>query len=92
MPDIQVVIAPENATDKTFSVVSSNPEIVSVGEGNKCTALAPGEATLTITTHDGEFAAECKVTVNAPVVKVEGVTVDPTEKDVTVGDTFRVGE
>ncbi|MDV1094962.1 Ig-like domain-containing protein (plasmid) [Raoultella ornithinolytica] len=92
MPDIQVVITPENATNKAFVVASSNPEIVVVGKDNKCTALAAGEATLTISTEDGDFAAECKVIVKEPVVKVEGVTVEPSEKDVIVGDTFSVGE
>jgi uncharacterized protein YjdB len=92
MPDIQVTVAPADATDKTYTVVSSDPTIVSVdGDGN-CSALAAGEATLTITTTDGGFTATCDVTVAAATVAVTGVTVDKTTKDATVGDDFTVGQ
>lgn len=92
MPDIQVVITPENATNKAYTVISDKPEIVSVDENNKCKAHAAGKAELTFTTEDGGFVAKCVVTVKEPNVPVEEISVDPTEKEVTVGDSFAVGE
>lgn len=87
MADIQVTITPSNATDKTFTVESDHPEIVSV-DGTTCTAVSAGTAVLTIKTTDGNKTATCTVTA----VSVNSVSVDPSTKEVTVGDSFTVGE
>lgn len=91
MADIQVTITPSNATDKTFTVESDHPEIVSV-DGTTCTAVSAGTAVLTIKTTDGNKTATCTVTVNEATVSVNSVSVDPSTKEVTVGDSFTVGE
>lgn len=92
MPDIKVSIFPANATNKTVTVVSSNPAVVSVGKNNKCKAEGPGEAELSITTADGGHTVVHKVIVKEAVVSVESVNVDSAEQNATVGDTFTVGE
>ncbi|MCV5333607.1 Ig-like domain-containing protein, partial [Escherichia coli] len=43
MADFQVTITPADATDKSFTVESKHPEIVSV-EGTTCTARTAGQA------------------------------------------------
>ncbi|EQB4319485.1 Ig-like domain-containing protein [Enterobacter hormaechei] len=92
MPDIKVSIFPENATNKSVTVVSSNPEVVSVGKNNKCKAEGPGEAELTITTADGGHTVTHKVVVKAAVVNLESLSLDSEEQNATVGDTFTVSE
>lgn len=60
-------ITPSNANNKNVSFVSSAPEIVSVSSGGLITALTAGEATITITTEDGNFQDTVTVTVTEPV-------------------------
>jgi hypothetical protein len=78
-------VAPANATNPavTWSSHQSSPEpavaVVHPATG-EVTALAPGAATITATTHDGGFTATCVVTVTAatqnaiplPLVNGEG--------------------
>ena len=64
---LQATVLPENATDKTVTWTSSAPEIVSVDENGTVESLAAGNATVTVTTVDGEMTAECEVTV-APII------------------------
>ncbi|EPE5970708.1 Ig-like domain-containing protein [Escherichia coli] len=91
MADIQVTITPSDATDKSFTIESDHPEIVSV-DGKTCTALKAGQAVLTIKTTDGNKTATCTVTVNEATKNVSAVSVEPSTKEVTVGDSFTVGE
>ncbi|WGA68560.1 Ig-like domain-containing protein [Escherichia fergusonii] len=91
MAEIQVTITPSDATDKSFTVESDHPEIVSV-EGTTCTAKKAGQAVLTITTNDGSKTAQCTVTVREATKSVSSVSVEPTTKEVNVGDSFTVGE
>lgn len=92
MKNIQVVISPENASNKDYTVTSLNPEIVSVDEDGNCKAESPGTAKMRVTTADGGFVSEFEITVKAPEVKVEGVAVEAAETELTVGDTVAVGE
>lgn len=67
-------IAPANASNKKVTWSSSNDAVATVVNG-VVTAKAIGEATITVTTEDGNHTAECVVTVTsadetAPVVVV----------------------
>ncbi|WP_296329628.1 Ig-like domain-containing protein [uncultured Treponema sp.] len=62
---LTATIAPENASDKTVTWSSSAPSVASVDESGKVTALASGNATITVTTNDGSKTATCEVTVEA---------------------------
>jgi len=55
-------VAPSNAADKTVEWTTSAVGIASVNNG-VVTAVAPGVATITVTTTDGGFTANCLVTV-----------------------------
>ena len=67
---ITVTITPTNATDKKYTFSSSDKDVATVDDTGKITALKAGEATITVTTSDGNKTATCKVTVtsNAPVL------------------------
>ena len=59
-------ITPDNAANKTVTWTSSNPSVATVNNG-VVTAVGAGEATITVTTADGGFTAECTVTVRGDV-------------------------
>ena len=59
-------ITPDNAANKTVTWTSSNPSVATVNNG-EVTAVSAGEATITVTTEDGSFTAECIVTVRGDV-------------------------
>lgn len=60
-------ISPANLSDEAVEWSSSNPEIVSVDETGKITALSPGEATITAMVTKTREKATCVVTVNEDV-------------------------
>lgn len=62
-------IAPANAANQNVTWESDNAEVATVDEYGKVTAVAEGEATITVTTVDGGFTATCTVTVVAPTTK-----------------------
>lgn len=59
---LEPTIEPANATNKNYTLTSSDPAIVAA-EGNIIKGVAAGTATITATTADGGFNAVCTVTV-----------------------------
>lgn len=55
-------LTPQDATDKSVTWSSSNPDVASVENGTVA-GLKPGSVTITATTTDGGKTAECAVTV-----------------------------
>ena len=84
---ITVTISPSNATDKKYTFSSSDTSIVSIDENGKITALKAGEATITVTTSDGNKTATCKVTVKDKGIPVESLSLDKTELSLTEKQT-----
>ena len=78
-------VLPANATIKTVTWDSSNPTVATVNDNGKITALAVGTTTITVTTTDGEFTAECTVTVVASYITPTGITVTPKTLTLDVG-------
>lgn len=83
---LTATVAPDNATDKSVTWRSSDPAVASV-DGGSVTALAPGEATVTVTTTDGVKTASCSISVKAKYVAVESVALDYAELDIYEGST-----
>lgn len=59
---LNVTILPEDATNKTITWASSNPDVATVYLG-KVTAVQTGSCTITATAYDGGLTATCEVTV-----------------------------
>ncbi|MFR2659174.1 MAG: DUF5695 domain-containing protein [[Clostridium] leptum] len=59
-------IAPHNATNINVSWSSDRPEVATVDENGKVTAVANGTAAITVTTEDGNKTDSCVVTVEIP--------------------------
>ncbi len=85
---ITATVLPENATDKTVTWTTSNAAVATVSNG-AVTAVAPGTATITATTANGKTAT-CTVTVNKRVIAVESITLNPTSKECTEGESFHI--
>lgn len=64
-------VLPENATNKNISWLSSNPSVARVNEEGVVTAVSQGEATIVVTTEDGNHTASCKVIVEKPILLEE---------------------
>lgn len=62
---LTAVVAPETADNKTVQWTSSDNGVATVDENGSVTAVKAGTATITVTTMDGGFTAECTVTVKA---------------------------
>ena len=85
---LTATITPNNATNQNVTWESSNPSVATVDESGKVTAVAPGEATITVTTEDGSKTATCTVIVHTATT----ITTQPQSVSVTEGQsaTFSV--
>ncbi|WP_429840782.1 Ig-like domain-containing protein [Brevibacillus sp. FIR094] len=61
--NLRATVKPTNATNKRVKWESSDSEIVEVDEEGKITAVAPGNATITVTTEDGSKTDSVEVIV-----------------------------
>jgi len=64
---LKATVLPENATDKSVSWLSGDPEVVSVDDAGKVTALKEGVAAIyAMPAHNITYTATCTVTVTIP--------------------------
>ena len=80
---LTATVAPADATNKKVTWRSNNTSIAKV-ENGIVTAVSAGNATITVTTEDGNHTATCEVTVTVPVT---GVTLSQTELPLVKGAT-----
>lgn len=78
-------VYPTYAENKTVNWSSSDTTVAIVNSEGRITTLSTGEVTITATTEDGEFVAECKVIVTDKVVPVEYVILDVNEMSLVIG-------
>ena len=71
---LNATVEPDNATNKNVTWESSNPDVATVADG-VVTAVKEGEATITVTTTDGEYTATSTVTVTQ---SIHSITADIT--------------
>lgn len=63
-------VIPENADNLAVTWKSSATDIATVDSNGYITAVAPGTATITVTTVDGGFEASCAVSVTSPTSEI----------------------
>jgi uncharacterized protein YjdB len=86
---LAATVAPANATNQSVTWSSSNTDVATVDEQTgEVTAVAVGNARITVTTDDGGKTADCEVTVTEPPVSVESVTLDTLSLSLHAGDTY----
>ena len=83
---LTATVLPDNATNKNVSWASSDEKVATVSTTGEVTAIAPGKATITVATEDGNKTAKCEVTVNKKIYPVESVSLDKTSLELTEGD------
>jgi uncharacterized protein YjdB len=81
---LTATVLPADATNKAVTWSSDNPDVATVDDVGKITALSAGTATITVTTVDGSFTASCVVTVTIPVT---GVTLDKETLTINKGES-----
>ena len=60
---LSAIIPPEYMAGRNLTWTSSNPDIASVDDNGKVTAVANGTCTITVTAQDGSYTATCSITV-----------------------------
>lgn len=85
---LTATVYPSNAANKAVKWISSAPDIASVDQTGKITALKPGITTITVETEDGGYTATCNVTViDSSIVSVTGVKLSATVAELTIGNS-----
>lgn len=86
---LSVTVSPADADNQDVAWKSDNEDVVTVDNNGVVTAVAPGTATVTVSTLDGSnLSATCEIRVVKPVVLVESITLDITDATLNVGDTM----
>ena len=81
-------VLPENAYNKNVSFESADAGIAAVNSNGVVTGVSAGETTITVTTEDGGFTGAC--TINVYNQAVTGVTIEPSEAELTVGSSTKL--
>ena len=81
-------VLPENAYNKNVSFESADAGIAAVNANGVVTGVSAGETTITVTTEDGGFTGAC--TINVYSKAVTGVTIEPSEAELTVGSSTKL--
>lgn len=82
-------VSPVEATDKSVVWSSNNEAVASVDANGLVTSVSAGNATITVTTNDGGFTANCAVTVNA--IPPHSTTLNPIEDAYVRGGNYADG-
>ncbi len=78
-------ILPANATNKTVSWSSSQPEIATVNASGRVTALSEGATSITATTADGNKTATALISVESGDIPVSSLSISPEEATLQIG-------
>ena len=81
-------VLPENTYNKNVSFESADAGIAAVNANGVVTGVSAGETTITVTTEDGGFTGAC--TINVYNQAVTGVTIEPSEAELTVGSSTKL--
>ena len=87
---LAATVQPEDATNQSVTWKSSDDTIATVDSTGKVTAVGAGNATITVTTEDGNKTATCTVTVTRPYIPPANpnyrITVEATQGGTVTAD------
>ena len=86
---LTATVEPSDAANQNVTWASSDPSVATVDAAGKVTAVAPGTATITVTTADGGFTATCTVTVRPDIPPANPnyrITVEATQGGTVTAD------
>lgn len=84
-------VLPSNATNKDVRWTTNVSDVATVSEDGTVTALAMGAATITVTTVDGGFRANCSVIVKKNIIHVQSVRLNMDSVGLTEGGSIILG-
>ncbi len=84
---IGTFFTPTDVSDKTVTWTSSNTSVATVNSSGTITAKAIGQATVKAVSADGNFSANCYVTVKEGTIAVSGVSLSRTSLSLSMGTT-----
>jgi len=87
---LRAIVDPANADNPTVTWKSSNESIATVSDNGLVTGISEGTVTITVTTNDGGYTANCIVTVSPDPVYVTGVSLNQTSAELVVGDNLQL--
>ncbi len=89
--ELEANVKPSTAENKNVTWKSSNSAVASVSEDGTVEALKSGSATITVTTEEGKFTANCTVKVDNPgdYTVYWGGSEAPTQISYTLGSATR---
>lgn len=85
---LAATVSPKNASNKYVSWSSSKETIATVNSEGKVTGVAPGEATITVTSWSNNRTATCEVTVTAAKVAVTEVKLNESDIEINKGGSI----
>ena len=88
--ELKVSVIPENATDKTYTLSSSDESVATVAD-DVVTAVADGSAVITAVAADGTHKASVTVKVTTPVTPPYDGIVASSAGAVFIGDKYDMG-
>ncbi|MBO4476508.1 MAG: Ig domain-containing protein [Bacteroidales bacterium] len=74
--NLTATVLPEDATNKGVTWTSAVPNVATVSDDGTVIAMAMGASTITVTTVDGGFRADCAVIVKMRVIPVESISLN----------------
>ncbi len=83
---LSATVSPSTATNKSVSWSSSRPDVATVDEDGKVTAVKAGAASITVITTDGSKTAKCDVTVEPRPIPVAGISLDKSGLELVEGE------
>lgn len=84
-------VLPSNASNKDVRWTTNVPDVATVSEDGTVTALTMGAATITVTTVDGGFKANCSVIVKKNTIHVQSVRLSMDSVGLTEGGSVILG-
>jgi uncharacterized protein YjdB len=88
--DLESMVLPENASNKSGIWSSSDNSIATVSVSGLVTPLLEGEVTITFTTNDGSFTDDSTITVTNIITALESVNITPDMTTLDLGENLQL--